>query len=77
MCNGRMHSSRMRTIQCSGCLLGRGCLPMAGVYPGVVCLHKGGVCLEGCLPRGRCLPKGGGGTPHWTQRQTPTTLWTE
>ena len=38
----RMHSSRMRTVRCSGRPL-RG-----GVCPG-------GVCLGGCLPRGICL----------------------
>ena len=41
----RMHSSRMRTIHCSGHRGGRG----------GVCL--GGFCLWGCLPRG-CLPRG-------------------
>ena len=43
-----MHSSRMRTVRCSGCLGGRVCL--GGCLPG-------GVYLGGCLPRG-CLPRG-------------------
>ena len=49
-----MHSSRMRTVRCSG--HGGECLP-----GGRVCL---GVCLPawGGLPRGECLP--GGCTPH-------------
>ena len=54
----RMYSSRMRTVRCSGHLLGgvlpRGCLPrgvcLGGFLPGVST-------QEGCLPRG-CLPRG-------------------
>ena len=44
----------MRTVLCSGRL--RGGSAQAGVYPGGGCLLReglpGGVCLEGCLPRG-------------------------
>ena len=51
-----MHSSRMRTVHCSGrlggCLLREG-----GVCPGRVVFAQRGVCLGGCLPRG-CLPGG-------------------
>ena len=46
-----MHSSRMRTVRCSGRLgRGVGCLPRG-------CLPKGvlGVSVEGCLPKGVCL----------------------
>ena len=46
----RMHSSRMRTIRCSGRLPGRGCLPRG-------CLPKGGgVCQGECMPGGVHLP---------------------
>ena len=49
----RMHSSRMRTVRCSGRLGGGG----AGVCPGG-CLTRGGVSdQEGYLPRGQCLPR--------------------
>ena len=58
-----MHSSRMRTVQCSGRLIGGG-LP-GGVLSREGCLPMGYVCLwEGvCLPRGVsvqgvCLPRG-------------------
>ena len=61
-----MHSSRMRTVCCSGHLKrwgvypGRGCLPRGcvckgagGVCPGVGVSAQEGVCLGGwCLPRG-------------------------
>ena len=57
----RMHSSRMRTVRCSG--------RWGGVW--------GGVCLGGCMPRGGCLPRGGGDClgvdvhlPLWTESQT-------
>ena len=43
----RMHSSRIRTVHCSGHL--GGCLPRGGVCPGWE------VCLGGCLPQGVCL----------------------
>ena len=50
----RMHSSRIRTIHCSGCLLGGGLsggvCPRRGVY-------LGDVCPGGCLP--------GGGVSAW------------
>ena len=65
----RMHSSRMRTVRCSGRRVGGergvsgGCLP-------------GGVCLEGCLPgeRGVSAPVHGGvhtPLPLWREWQTP------
>ena len=59
----RMQFSRMRTVHCSGCLIGGVCL-VGGVCPGG-CLHWGGVCLGGvCLGDvwlgGVCL---GGCTP--------------
>ena len=49
----RMHSSRMRTVRCSGHPEGES-----------VCLGREGVCLVGCLPsgvsaHGWCLPRGG------------------
>ena len=52
----RMHSSRMRTVRCSGRLrevcLPKGCLPKVGSVQGRgVCL--GDVCPGGCLPRGQ------------------------
>ena len=61
-----MHSSRIRTVHCSG-----------GLGGGGVC--QGGVCLRRCLPRGGCLPRTHRQTPPpWThspppnaQRQTP------
>ena len=40
-----MHSSRMRTVRCSGRLWGGGVLPRED-------LPRGDVCLGGCLPRG-------------------------
>ena len=43
LCGKRMHSSRMRTVRCSG-RRGRGCLPR-------------GVSAKGDLPRGGCLPQ--------------------
>ena len=50
-CDTRMHSSKMRTVRCSGHLGGR-CLPGGGEV----------VCLGGCLPRGsaqgQCLSRG-------------------
>ena len=48
----RMHSSRMRTARFS-CHLGGGCLPKRGGGLSA----QGGVCLEGCLPRGGVCPK--------------------
>ena len=58
----RMHSSRMRTIRCSGhrgeggvCPDGRAAV--WGVCPGGCAQCPGGVCPGGCLPRG-CLPRG-------------------
>ena len=51
----RMHSSRMRTIRCSSCLLEGGiCLP------GGVCLGGLFACQGGCLPAREdvCLPGG-------------------
>ena len=55
----RMHSSRMRTVNCRGHLPG-------GVFPGgsaQAVSAWGDVCSEGCLPRrgvcpGVCLPRG-------------------
>ena len=47
-----MHSSRIHTVRCSSCLLGRG----VSAREGVGGLHGRGVC-PGCLPRG-CLPGG-------------------
>ena len=61
----RMHSSRMRIIRCSGCLMGgwgsaRGCLPWR-CPPRGVCLPRGclprGLSAQGGLPRGVC-PRG-------------------
>ena len=56
----RMHSSRMRTVRCSG-RVGGGCLPRGVSTQGELSGY-GGICLGvsawGCLPRG-CLPKGG------------------
>ena len=53
-CVTRMHSSRMRTVHCSG-----------GLGGGGVC--QGGVCLRRCLPRGGCLPRTHRQTPPpWT-----------
>ena len=54
----RMHSSRMRTVHCSGRLGGGRCLP-GGCLPGGACL--GDVCWGvsaqvGCLPGGVHLP---------------------
>ena len=57
----RMHSSRMRTIHCSGRLLGEGCGGVClgrGCLPGGVCL--GGICLGSVyLGGGWCLPRAG------------------
>ena len=47
----RMHSSRMRTVRCSGRL------PSSGEGG---CLLLGGVCSGGSAPRGGCLLLGGG-----------------
>ena len=62
-----MHSSRIRTVCCSSCLLEE-CLPgQGGVW-----LAKGGVCLarDVCLARG-CLPGQEGCTPPpWTEFMT-------
>ena len=61
----RMHSSRMRTICCSGHLIGGvcpggvsawGCLPNGVSARG--CLPGGSVCPGGCLSRRVCLPRG-------------------
>ena len=55
-----MHSSRMRTVRCSGCL--GGCLPKKGIcLGGGVCLEgvvsvRGGVCLGGGVCPGGCTP---------------------
>ena len=56
----RMYSSRMRTVRCSGYLVGPaqggvwlggvclgGCLPGGGVWPGGMSVQKGGVYLGG------------------------------
>ena len=64
----RMHSSRMRTVRCSGRLGGGGnCLSKKGVFLGG-CLPVGvsarRYLLRGCLTRG-CMP--GGCTPPWIQ----------
>ena len=75
----RMHSSRMRTVRCSGHLDGGGWLPAKR------CLlqwpSRGGVCLPrkmsapgGCLPEGGCLPRGC--LCRGCQPDTPP-LWTE
>ena len=61
----RMHSRRMRTIRCSGCLMGGVCL---GVSVQVGCLPGGWVSAQGwCLPRwaSACLPRGV--HPLWTE----------
>ena len=59
----RMHSSRMRTVHCNGCLRGRG----GGSAQAGVCLGdclpvgvsaQGDVCLGRCLPMGRVCPRG-------------------
>ena len=51
-----MHSSRMRTVRCSGHLSGGGAVLSAeGVSAWGGCLP-----MEGCVcPEGRCLPRGG------------------
>ena len=68
--NTRVHSSRMRTVRCSGhlsgdvypggCLPGgvsaRGCVPRGVCAQGGVC--PGGVCPGGCVPRGGVCPGG-------------------
>ena len=59
-----MHSSKMRTVSCSGCLGWGGGICLAGVSAWRECLPEGGVCVGGCLPRGGvclgcvCLPGG-------------------
>ena len=53
----RMHSSRMRTVRCSGRLLGQG-----GVCPGRVSAWGGCLLGGGCLPDG-CTPP----FPLWTK----------
>ena len=60
----KKHSSRMRTICCSGRLKGGGCLPME-------VSAQGRVCLGGCLS-GECTPPPGhrGKHPPWTESQT-------
>ena len=81
-----MHSSRMRTVRCSGRLRGvaaqggclpkgisaqRWCLPREGICPGRVSAQ--GVSAQGLSAWG-CLPGGvsaWGCTTPWTQRQTP------
>ena len=73
-----MHSSRMRTICSSSCLMAggvylpRGCLPGGVSAQGVsvrgVC--PGGVCLGGCLP-GVCVSQ------HALGQTPPPPLWTE
>ena len=52
----RMHSTRMRTVRCSGCLASRGVFTQGvSTLQGVFTLQ--GVSAGGCLPRG-CLPIG-------------------
>ena len=76
----RMHSSRMRTVRCSG-RRGKGgmCLPRG------VCLGRGGcvypgVSARGCLPGsvrpGGCLP-GGGVCPSACWDTYRHSVWTE
>ena len=78
----RMHSSRMRTVRCSGC---RGCIPACTRQGG--CLPMGGVCPElsaggcltreeGCLPGGVC-PGEGGVFPGRVSATNPLPPWTE
>ena len=47
-----MHSSRMRTIRCSGHL--------GGMFSRVICLPGGAVCLGGVSAQVGCLLKGRG-----------------
>ena len=54
----RMHSSRMRTVRCSG-RLGGVCL--GGVCPGLCVSLEWGVCPEGGVFLEGCLPRDGGG----------------
>ena len=59
-----MHSSRMRTICCSGRLLGGGCLAsrlsaQGGCLPRGRGYAQGGSAQGGCLPRGRGYAQGG------------------
>ena len=70
LCETRMHSSRMRTVRCSG-HRGWGGLPMGGV-----CL---GGSAWGCLPGAGCLPRGsclGGVYPSMQWGRHPP-LWIE
>ena len=75
----RMHSSRMRTLRCSGDLPRVGCLPREGVSSeGVVCAgggvsaQEGGVSAWGVSARGVSAPVHAGiHTPQWTEWQTP------
>ena len=58
-----MHSSRMRTICCSGRLLGGGCLAsrlsaQGGCLPRGRGYAQGGSAQGGCLPRGRGYARG-------------------
>ena len=63
----------MRTVRCSGRLMGVGCLP-GGCLPGGICpgvrVCQGCVSAQGCLPEG-CLPEGCTPPPLWTDRH----LW--
>ena len=70
----RMHSSRMRTIHCSGHLWGGGVCPgvsvQGGVCPGGIC--QGGVCSGGVWLAGVVSVNRGMYTyPQWTDRH----LW--
>ena len=65
----RMHSSRMRTVRCSGRLLGGVCL--GGVCPRGFCLLPGGVSSQEDVCPGGCLPSVWGvytSSPLWTDR---------
>ena len=61
-----MHSSRMRTVRCSGCLIWGGEVSARGASA------QGGVCLGGVCLGGRCLPGG-----VYLGGHTPPPLWTE
>ena len=54
-----MHSSRMRTVRCSGRrVMGEGeRVPRGSVSAQGECVCPGGCLCRGCLPRG-CMPKG-------------------